>query len=204
MSRTQKRHPRVTPISAGSNFANRHANKLRNQEFARRLNELMVQRKMSQSDLAKAAFGYIEDKHGVIQVAGRDRISSYTRGLQFPDNINLSRLAQALGVDEATLAPEMNKQAIVNSEPEFDIHQIPNSTRVLFTMQKEMELVLAAKILALLVAHSDQVTGQPIPKSNLTPKELKKIEQDFDDEEADWDEPYPEEDKFGLLADIRN
>lgn len=202
MSRMQKRHPRVTPISAGSNFATRRAHTLRNQEFARRLAELMAAKEMTQSDLARAAFGMAKDKHGVDQVLGRDRISSYVRGLQFPDNINLGKIAAALDVDVAELAPKMNMQAIENSEPEFDIHQIPNSSRVLFTMQKEMELELASRILALLVAHSEQVTGQPLPKNCQSPKQLREIEDEFDDEESDWDNSR--RDDFGLLADIRN
>lgn len=170
MSRRPKRIPQPTSVPMGTSPAIRYPTALRNQAFSRRLVELMREKVMSQSDLAKAAFGMYTDRHGVTMVRGRDRISSYIRGIQYPDDINLGLIANALGVTVADLTPKLDVEALINSEPEFNIHQIPNSARVLFIIQKDMKRELASDILALMVASENPVLDfniQQIPDSPL-------------------------------------
>jgi transcriptional regulator with XRE-family HTH domain len=226
MSRTQKRTPRITPVAAGTSFALRYPATLRNQEFAHRLIELMKEKELTQSELAKAAFGTYKDKHGIVAVRGRDRISSYVRGLQFPDNTNLELIAKALGVTEAELAPKMNMQAIQNSEPELNIHQIPNSNRVLFTMQKDMEKELASNISARVLAFANvlksnvyQIPDSPLVHFTVTAEmdqelaarifaaivmnsksaeQNQEILDDFDDDEENYTDKYADDDFLDL------
>ncbi|RAZ86505.1 helix-turn-helix domain-containing protein [Cereibacter johrii] len=56
-------------------------------QFGRHLSGLMLARGWRQADLAKAA--------GL----SRDRVSCYVRGTAYPDEVNLQKLSQALGVD---------------------------------------------------------------------------------------------------------
>ena len=60
---------------------------LTKQEFGRRLMALMLDKGWNQSELARAA------------KLGRDAISTYIRGISFPEPKNLVKLAQALAGD---------------------------------------------------------------------------------------------------------
>jgi transcriptional regulator with XRE-family HTH domain len=63
------------------------------QEFGKRVYRLMLEKGWKQSELARRA--------GL----GRDSISTYIRGLVFPDPVNLEKLAKALGVGPGDLLP---------------------------------------------------------------------------------------------------
>src|SRR5262245_27290527 len=65
-------------------------------EFGRHLYQLMNQKGIAASELAQACFGLTDDKRGFRAPAGRDRISKYLRGVSFPDNNTLGKLAKAL------------------------------------------------------------------------------------------------------------
>jgi transcriptional regulator with XRE-family HTH domain len=72
--------------------------------FAERLHQRMTKLGMTQSDLARAAFG-TETKDGVERAKDRDKVSLYLRGKGFPGEDKMRQLAAALGLDLAQLAP---------------------------------------------------------------------------------------------------
>jgi transcriptional regulator with XRE-family HTH domain len=74
-------------------------------QFGRHLEQLMLSKEMNQSDLARAAFGSIENGDGRTVARRRDSISSYIRGLAWPDRKSQLALAKALGIPTEELVP---------------------------------------------------------------------------------------------------
>lgn len=85
---------------------------LTRQEFGRRLYSLMLNKRYSQSELARAA--------GL----GRDSISQYVRGRSVPSPVNLAKLADALGVEVNDLFPNYDAQANAAEVPTFEMKSI--------------------------------------------------------------------------------
>ena len=77
------------------------------QEFARKLHTAMTDRGMTQSDLARAAFGTYVNADGYTVAKSRDRISVYLSGKALPDPKNLKALAEALGLPVEELAAKV-------------------------------------------------------------------------------------------------
>lgn len=78
--------------------------------FAKRLQQLMDDRELTQSDLAAKMWGRVNI--GSKSVArGRDRISVWVNGKNIPDTKNLAKLAKALGVKISDLIPEAEMKA---------------------------------------------------------------------------------------------
>jgi transcriptional regulator with XRE-family HTH domain len=73
--------------------------------FAKRLQQFMNERELTQSDLAAAIWDRYENTEGKFVARGRDRISMWVRGKNFPDTKNLEKLAKALDVKVSELAP---------------------------------------------------------------------------------------------------
>jgi transcriptional regulator with XRE-family HTH domain len=76
--------------------------------FARRLSGLMAQRRMSQSDLARAIWGSTVDTRGRDVGKNRDRISNYVNARQMPEAKTVRKLADALGVAVTDLVPALD------------------------------------------------------------------------------------------------
>jgi transcriptional regulator with XRE-family HTH domain len=85
---------------------------LTRQEFGRRLYNFMMQKKFSQSDLARAS--------GM----GRDSISQYVRGRSVPSPKNLVKLADALDVEVDVLFPNYDAQANAVEHPTLELKSI--------------------------------------------------------------------------------
>jgi transcriptional regulator with XRE-family HTH domain len=81
-------------------------------EFGRRLNQLLLERDWTQSDLARQAFGETTDTRGYKVPKNREVISSIINGKSFPSPLNLRRIAKALGMEEDKLLPNVKKMAI--------------------------------------------------------------------------------------------
>jgi transcriptional regulator with XRE-family HTH domain len=78
----------------------------RNLALAHVLNGLLVAKGWTRSDLARQMFGtYTDPTTGYVVARGRDRISSWLNGKQYPTPENLRRLALAFGVTVEELAP---------------------------------------------------------------------------------------------------
>lgn len=84
---------------------------LSKQEFGRRLQRLLVERGLNQSELARRA--------GV----GRDSISTYIRGRSFPEPKALSKVAGALGVSPQELLPNTIATAIDRDQPSLEVKE---------------------------------------------------------------------------------
>jgi transcriptional regulator with XRE-family HTH domain len=138
------------PPTAGRTLVERHEV----EQFARRLNQLMLDKGWSQSDLARAAFGETTDKRGYTVARNRDRISTYLRGAGFPDPVNLQKLAEALGTTKEELAPDITGSAIERENPEIALTAIAgHADRVLLKVNKLLPMWLAAEIVTLISKH---------------------------------------------------
>lgn len=73
-----------------------------NAEFARRLQQALVARGWSQSDLARRVRDHMPEGDGRV---GRDNISRYIRGVSLPRPTHLAALCRALGMRPEELLP---------------------------------------------------------------------------------------------------
>lgn len=109
-------------------------------EFGRRLQALMLQKGWNQSDLSRQA------------KLGRDAISTYIRGVSFPEPKNLQRLAKALGIESETLLPNGTISAMQNdAAPMLEIKQAhgrPND--VWIRVNRIVSFETASKIMVML------------------------------------------------------
>jgi transcriptional regulator with XRE-family HTH domain len=94
------------------------------QTFARRLHELMVEKDLSQADVARRAFGTETTKEGYTVAKGRDRISAYLSGRTYPESRTIKVLADALMVKPEDLAPEAIAAAVDRDNPSLSITMV--------------------------------------------------------------------------------
>lgn len=101
--------------------------RVRDIEFAKRLKQLMEERQLSQSDLAAKIWGRYTNTEGKHVARGRDRISVWSVGKNFPDAKNLEKLAKALKVKVSDLAPEALVKSAHRGVPEWSFTQLHGS-----------------------------------------------------------------------------
>ena len=112
---------------------------LTKQEFGRRLYALLIERSMTQSDLARAA--------GV----GRDGISRYVAGKTIPTPNVLHKLADALGVEASALLPNSTFAAMEEEHPAVELRQAAGyPDKAWLRVNRLMSFSLAAKIIAMI------------------------------------------------------
>lgn len=87
-----------TPPQPGTLVASKEAAMA---EFGRRLQAKMIEKGWNQSDFARAASKHMPGKKGL----GRDNVSNYVRGLQFPGPVRLTAILKTLGVPREELVP---------------------------------------------------------------------------------------------------
>ena len=104
MTRSINQSPRV----AGARLP---TERMRDVKFAQRLRQLMSERELTQSDLAAKIWGRHKSSEGKDVAKGRDRISVWVSGKNFPDRENLQKLAKHLKVKVSDLAPEAEMKA---------------------------------------------------------------------------------------------
>lgn len=118
-------------------------------DFGRLLYKLMVAKNWNQSDLAKETFGETDDGRGYKVAKGRDLISKYLRGITFPDNKTLAKLATALNVEAGELLPTTLKALIMRDNPTNMMQPLGNGlTRISFNQVTTNEA--ATKVFAIL------------------------------------------------------
>lgn len=116
---------------------------LTKQEFGRRLYRRMIEKNWNQSDLARHAFG--TDKAG--NVKGRDAISTYIRGIAFPEPKSLKKLADAFGCEPHELLPNAIEAAMDSEVPALEIKQASgHPDKVWIRVNQMVPLDVAAKI----------------------------------------------------------
>lgn len=113
---------------------------LTKQEFGRRLMALMLDKGWNQSELARAS------------KLGRDAISTYIRGVSFPEPKNLHKLAKALDMTAAQLLPNAIVRAMDNdTAPMLEIRQAAgHPDKVWVRVNRMVTFTQAAEIFALL------------------------------------------------------
>jgi transcriptional regulator with XRE-family HTH domain len=130
--------------------------KIEMDRFARKLHQLMIERGMSQSDLARKAFGVKTDARGYDVARKRDRISVYLKGASIPDPVNLQKLAEALGVDISELAPDIQAATIDRENPEVALTAIAgHNDKVHLQVNKLLPMSLAAKIVGMIADYDE-------------------------------------------------
>jgi transcriptional regulator with XRE-family HTH domain len=148
----------TAPNPAGKTYTERQNDLLSEQSFAKKLNRLMVAKGWRQTDLAKATWGdKVDEKTGKRVVNNRDRLSNYINGKQFPDPVNLTLLANALGVSEAELAPDLTAELVEREEPEVYLQQVAGHSGQLFNMKKLLPSSTVLKILTILEQDRDLI-----------------------------------------------
>lgn len=99
----------------------------------------------NQSELARQA-----QKHAPKgKVIGRDSISNYIRGSNFPNPVNLDALCKALGVQPADLVPGSMFMRAKEEAPPMDIRGLGDGSAWLRINQR-VSMPIALKILELL------------------------------------------------------
>jgi transcriptional regulator with XRE-family HTH domain len=113
---------------------------LTKQEFGRRLMALMLDKGWNQSELARAS------------KLGRDAISTYIRGVSFPEPKNLHKLAKALDTTADQLLPNAIVRAMDNdAAPMLEIRQAAgHPDKVWVRVNRMVTFTQAAEIFALL------------------------------------------------------
>jgi transcriptional regulator with XRE-family HTH domain len=74
--------------------------------FSRKLKQIMEQRELTQSDLAAKIWGRCVNSEGKDVARGRDRISVWVSGKNFPNSEQLEKLANVLRVKVTNLTPK--------------------------------------------------------------------------------------------------
>ena len=106
--RTSALQVEAVPVSRS---AMRRIGKQARRQFGKNLYRLMQAKGLSQSDLAKAAFGQVGDE----AAKGRDRISKYIHGKAFPERDTLPMLCAALDCEIADLLSEQIVEELFTS-----------------------------------------------------------------------------------------
>jgi transcriptional regulator with XRE-family HTH domain len=114
-------------------------------EFGQRLRRAMINKGMTQTDLAHAAA-----KHTPSKTFGRDLVSSYISGRYIPNPINLAALAKALGIDPEELLPQSNNlPRRGESTPPLDI-RVLGDDRASLRVNQVVSLDVALKVAQLI------------------------------------------------------
>lgn len=138
---------RLLPPTAGAVPIER----LQIDNFARRLNQALLKKGWSQSQLAEKVWGRTKDHRGNDVAKGRDRISVYLAGKAFPDPHNLAKIAEALGLPISELAPDATAAAVERDRPEVALTQAPGHPELVYlVVNKLMPMTLAARIVSMI------------------------------------------------------
>jgi transcriptional regulator with XRE-family HTH domain len=121
-----------------------HKNVLK-REFGYRLRQLLVQKGMSQTELARETAKHTPDKS-----FGRDLISSYISGRYLPNPINLAALAKALDTTPEDLLPHSNNlPRRGDTTPPLDI-RVLGADRASLRVNQVVSLSVALKVAQLI------------------------------------------------------
>lgn len=124
------------PVMDDSEIASQRLNR---QEFGRRLDALRIKRGWTQSELGRHA--------GI----ARGSISEYINGRAYPTTLNLKRLANALGVGEEELLPNVTLDAARAGESSIVFSVNPGDPRRGYLKVEQMVTVdKGIRILAIL------------------------------------------------------
>jgi transcriptional regulator with XRE-family HTH domain len=120
-------------------------------KFQHNLKQLRTSKGMSQSDLARLIWGTMTDQRGYEVARNRDRISAYERGRASPEEENLKKIAEALGVTASELAPELSGQRGRNA-PATVTMRVLEGGNVHLEVNTITTLAIASQVIAALSA----------------------------------------------------
>jgi len=127
------------------------------QAFGRKLQQILDQKGMNYSDLARLVWGKTTTRSGYEVAKNRDRISVYIAGKAAPDARNLKKIADVLGVEVSELAPERFGDAMIEQQhPAYSLTKVQGeSDKVFLRVNKLVPETVAAKIMFLLATNYD-------------------------------------------------
>jgi transcriptional regulator with XRE-family HTH domain len=153
MTRSINQSPRV----AGARLPIERA---RDINFAKRLRRLMSEQELSQSELAARIWGRHISSEGKDVAKGRDRISVWVSGKNFPDRENLQKLARALDVKVSDLAPEAELKAAHSVAADWSVTKPHGETGVsFFQAARYLPDDIAHEIIGLLIKADQNLEG---------------------------------------------
>ena len=120
----------------------------RSAAFAKRLKAIMRERELSASDVAAKMWGRYTNAEGKNVARGRDRLSVWLNGLNFPDAKNLPLLAKVLDVKTTDLVTDAELQALVRTEPAASMVLYPGG-KALVSINQIFPLEIAIEIMNL-------------------------------------------------------
>ena len=124
-------------------------------KFQHNLKELRVSKNLSQSDLARLIWGTMTDGRGYEVARKRDRISAYERGRASPEEENLAKIAEALGVTASELAPELSGQRGRNAPATVTMRVLEGGAKVHLEVNTITSLAIASQVVAALSEGDD-------------------------------------------------
>lgn len=134
----------IPPPDNDTNASFAHKTVLK-REFGIRLRQILVQKGMSQTELARAAAKHTPDRS-----FGRDLISSYISGRYIPNPINLAAMAKALDVTPDELLPQSNNlPRRGESTPPLDL-RVLGDDRASLRVNQVVSLSVALKVAQLI------------------------------------------------------
>jgi transcriptional regulator with XRE-family HTH domain len=106
--------------------------------FGRRLNSLLLKKGWNQSELAR--------KSGI----GRDSVSNYVRGKNFPSQAQLIAMAEALGVEAEEILPNAIMEPAAAAQADLEIKSIVGTDQLLLRINRVVNHAQLVKILEIL------------------------------------------------------
>jgi len=107
--------------------------------FARRVYKMMLDRGMTQSELARKAD------------LERNRISSYVRGVALPTGLSLKKLADALGVKPTDLLPD---DRLGEGKPAYAMTVSADGKKMRLSADVWLPTAIGAQVISLLTEHA--------------------------------------------------
>jgi transcriptional regulator with XRE-family HTH domain len=123
----------------------------------------MSEQELSQSALAAAIWGRHTSSEGKYVARGRDRISVWVSGKNFPDRENLEKLAEALKVKVTDLAPQAELKRAHSVVADWSVTKPHGETGMsFFQVARYVPDDIAHEIIGLLIK-ADQHQGASKP-----------------------------------------
>jgi transcriptional regulator with XRE-family HTH domain len=168
-----RRFPALRTISKDADTVTKSVNQLprvvgarlpieraRDAKCAKRLRQLLSEREMTQSDLAAKIWDRHTNSEGKYVAKGRDRISVWVNGKNFPDRENLQKLAQALKVKVSDLAPEAELKAAHSVPADWSMTKLHGEEGVsFFQAARYLPDDIAHEIVGLLIKADRSLKG---------------------------------------------
>jgi transcriptional regulator with XRE-family HTH domain len=158
------------------------------QAFGRKLQQILDQKGMNYSDLARLVWGKTTTRSGYEVAKNRDRISVYIAGKAAPDARNLKKIADVLGVEVSELAPERFGDAMIEQQhPAYSLTKVQGeSDKVFLRVNKLVPETVAAKIMFLLATNYDVLIENAVGQTLVVEaKEVKEAKKDDRKDVAD-------------------